>query len=324
MKNKGRTKHKVEINIAVCILFFERLEQTLACIQSCLSSGVNIYVLNNGSSKLSRHALGEFCSRHKQIKIFDSNVNLGPGVGKNYLVTHTTEEWLLFLDNDIVVRTNEWVDKLARHIHSHKEIEVFIPKLFSIHDMRYTSFRSIRIVGLKAIHDLKITKNLTNTFPGGASFINRRLFDRLGLYDNRMFVGFEDFEMCIRAILLKNPVKGRLIHNIKLAHNHTYTRKKEDRAAVLARYDIGSLESSFNLMTEKHNVILESNWQKWVISQVEIILKDNNFTLKKNSRKWLANWIKNVLKRSFELALTCASAILPHWIKRKVKKVFHI
>lgn len=318
MNNKGRAKHKVEINIAVCILFFERLEQTLACIESCLSSGVNIYVLNNGSSTSSRQALGEFCGNHKQIKIFDSDVNLGVSVGRNYLVTHTTEEWLLFLDNDIVVRTNEWVDKLARHIHAHQEIEVFIPKLFNIHEASYVPYCSTRIVESKAIHDVSITKNLTNTFPGGAAFVNRQLFDRLGLYDDRMFVGFEDFELCIRALLMKNPVKVKLIHDIKLTHNHIYTKKTEDRNAVLARYDITSLEFSFNRMTEKHKVILEGDWQKWVNYQVEKILKDEHLTPIKYIQKRVTNWLRSVLRRSYRLALAFASAILPRWVKRKV------
>ena len=311
MKNKGRTKHKVEINLAVCIIFFERLEQTLECIQSCLSSGVNIYVFNNGSSKSSRQALEQFCSNHTQIKIFDSDVNLGPGVGRNYLVTHTTEEWLLFLDNDIVIQTNDWVDKLAKSIYSHKEIEVFIPKLFNIHEASYVSYRSIRIIGSKAFHDLKISNNLTNTFLGSPSFINRKLFDRLGLFDDRMFA-FEDFELCIRAILLGNPIKGRLIHNIKFTHNHIYAKKTEDKTAALARYGISSLEFSFNRMTEKHNVILEGDWQKWVNSQVEQILKDENLTP-----------IKYLRKRIRVMALAFASFVLPNWVKKILKRIFH-
>ena len=68
--------------------------------------------------------------------------------------------------------------------------------------------------------------NSTNTFPGGASFINRKLFDRVGLYDNKMFVGFEDFEICIRSIRLGIPIKAYLVHIIELIHHHQQTKKK--------------------------------------------------------------------------------------------------
>lgn len=42
-------KHIVKVNLAVCTLFYEKLDQTIECIQSFLPPGVNIYVLNNGS-----------------------------------------------------------------------------------------------------------------------------------------------------------------------------------------------------------------------------------------------------------------------------------
>ena len=93
-----------KIDLAVCILFYEKLDQTIECIQRFLPSGVNIYILNNGSSPVSRNSLGTFCNGYKQIKIFDSNANLGVAVGRNFLITHTTEEWLLFVDNDIIIR----------------------------------------------------------------------------------------------------------------------------------------------------------------------------------------------------------------------------
>ncbi len=161
-------------------------------------------------------------------------------------------------------------------------------------------------------------------YSGGAAFVNRQLFDRLGLYDDRMFVGFEDFELGIRAILLGNPVKGRLIHDIKLIHNHIYAKRTEDKTAVLARYNISSLESSFNRMTEKHKVTLEGDWQKWVHCQVEKIHKNQDITRIKYAQKCVTNWIISVLRRSYRLALAGASAILPNRVKRIVKKASHI
>jgi hypothetical protein len=41
-EGQGCTKHIVGVDLAVCILFYERLDQTIECIQSFLPSGVNI------------------------------------------------------------------------------------------------------------------------------------------------------------------------------------------------------------------------------------------------------------------------------------------
>lgn len=291
--------HIVQVNLknlAVCILFYEKLEQTIECIRSFLSSGVNIYILNNGSSLLARNVLGEFCDNHKQIKIFDSDKNLGVGVGRNYLVTHTNEEWLLFVDSDITIKTVNWVQKFTQLVYQYPDAEVFIPKLFNVSENKYVSYRSIRIVENKAFHDVEIINNLTNTFPGGASFINRRLFDRVGVYDDKMFVGFEDFEICIRSIRLGIPIKAYVVHIIELIHNHQQTKKNEDKKAVLMRYNLNLLEASFNRITEKHDVILESNWKNWVTNQLETIFKKDRYVFNNKWKQWIYKKVKKIIK----------------------------
>lgn len=295
-KEQKNIEHIVEANLAVCILFYEKLEQTIECIRSFLPSGVNIYILNNGSSLSARDALGEFCDNYNQIKIFDSDVNLGVGVGRNYLITHTIEEWLLFVDNDITMKTSDWVQKFAKYVYQHDDAEVFIPNLFNAHENSYVSYRSMRIVGDKVIYDKKIVNDLTNTFPGGASFIKRKLFDRLGLYDDKMFIGFEDFELCIRAIRLANPVKAQLILDIELIHKHHKLDKDEDKNAVLMRYNFNHLEASFNRITEKHDVILDSNWKNWVTNQLEAILKKHRYTFNNNWKQWIYKKVKKIIK----------------------------
>jgi len=298
VEEQGGVKRTVGIDLAVCILFYEKLDQTIECIQSFLPSGVTIYVLNNGSSLSARQALGRFRSRYNQIKIFDSDINLGVGAGRNYLVTHTTEKWLFFVDSDIVVKTTDWLQKFTQYVYLNNDVEVFIPRLFNIHENSYSSYRSIKIVGNKAFHDIEIINDLTNTFPGGASLINRELFNRLGFYDDKMFIGFEDFEYCIRAILLGKPVKAQLIHDIELVHNHRQAKKDEDKNAVLTRYDIDLLDASFNRMTEKHNIILESNWKKWVTNQRTKVLNKRTIASNYGWKQWVPSSVKRILRKT--------------------------
>jgi GT2 family glycosyltransferase/organic radical activating enzyme len=298
-KEQKNIKRIVKKDFAVCILFYERLVQTIECIRSFLPSGVNIYILNNGSSLSARNALGEFCGNYKQIKIFDSDKNLGVSVGRNYLITHTNEEWLLFVDNDITIKTSDWVQKFTQYVKQYPDAEVFIPKLFNVSESKYAAYKSIRISGDKAIHDVETRDNLINTFPGGAAFTNRRLFEKLGLYDDKMFVGFEDFELCIRGIRLGNPIYARLIFNIELAHKHLQVKKEEDKNAILMRYNINLLESSFNRIIEKHSVILEGDWKKWVSNQLKVILSKSNRGFNDAWKQWIPKKVKKTLKKIF-------------------------
>jgi MoaA/NifB/PqqE/SkfB family radical SAM enzyme len=264
-----------KINVAACLLFYERLEQTIECINSLLPSGVDIYVLNNGSSFSSRKSLTEFCVKHKQIKVFDSDVNLGPSGGRNYLINHTTVEWLLFMDNDVVMKTADWLERFTKHAELSSEIEVFIPKMFITRSKEYHSHYSYRIEGNTAFPDRIIMDNTTNTFPGGASFINRDLFIRLGLYDDKLF-GFEEFDLSLRGIISGEPVKAKLIYDIELAHDHRPAKGKKDRDAAIVRYDLNTIDKSYKWIAEKHGLILSDSARIGTVYNLEYMLNRYN------------------------------------------------
>lgn len=262
--------------LAICILFYEKLEQTIECINSFLQSDVNIYVLNNGSSSLSRELLGKFCEKYRQIKIFNSDVNLGVGVGRNYLTTHTTEEWLLFVDNDIVIKTSDWLERFSKHASINNGTQVFVPLLYNARAKTYTVYYSLRIEGKKAVADRIIIDDSINTFPGGASFINRKLFNRLGFYDEKIFVALEDFELSIRGIISGEPVKSRLIYDIELVHDHRLPKEKKDRVAAMARYNVNSVEVSHNRIAEKFGIFLIDTWKESTIDNLKYMVNSSN------------------------------------------------
>lgn len=259
------------LSISICILFHEKVEQTIECIGSFLASGVPIYVLNNNSSEPAREKLGDFCNGLGQVRILDSDVNLGVGVGRNRLIKETADEWLLFVDNDISMKTREWVNAIRNHIHSYPEAEVFVPRLFNVHEKNYVKYHNISISKNRALFN-HVTDAVSNSFPGGASFVNRRLFRRLGLYDEEMFVGLEDFELCLRGVMAEAPVRARIVEDIELIHDHRQATLKTDREAVLTRYNVHTIENSFERLTLKHGLKLEHKWKPWVADQVKMML----------------------------------------------------
>lgn len=296
------------LDLAVCILFWEKLEQTIECIQSFLQSGVNIYVLNNGSSLSSRQALGRFCDGYKQVKIHDSDVNLGVGPGRNYLVTHTTEEWLLFVDNDITVGTADWLQRFDRWVSRYPETEVFIPQLFEVNSREYSRFPSFRIFGQKVIFQSEYNNklNLTNRFPGGAALVNRKLFSRLGLYDDKMFVGVEDYEFSIRAMCLGEPIRAQHIDDIELVHRHRSAKTDEDKKTFNVRYDLDIIQASYDRITEKHHLVLDGNWRRWFAD-----MKTN---------KNIMSFVRKVLRRMIAGAFALAY-YLPPPIKNVLRRI---
>lgn len=265
-------------DVAAFILFYEKLNQTIECIQSVLSSGISIYILNNGSTASSVNALKKYCKKYDSITIFDSDKNLGVAGGRNFLLNHAREEWLLFLDNDIKIKTLDWFEKFLKHVDQHSDVEVFIPKLFSLPENMYCINRSLTIVKSVVARRGEIQNNIVNVFPGGASIIRTSVFRRLGFYDDKMFVGFEDYELCIRGILTDSPVKAMIIDDIEFIHEHKKFSKKSDIEAVQIRYDYKEMAKSALRIKEKHNLTIdEGDIKSWSEGQINLMTWENTW-----------------------------------------------
>lgn len=264
------------MSLAVCVLFYNKVDQTIECLSSFLASGVALYVLNNNSDPEARAKLGQFASNHQQITIYDSPENLGVGRGRNYLIHHSTEEWLLFVDNDITMKTTDWLAKIGKYIDDHDEIEVFIPQMFNVHNNSYAQHLMVRInASVAEFSWVKKGTAATNMFPGGASFCKRSLFTRLGDYDAQMFVGFEDFEMGIRSVKMSEPIHAYIIDDIELVHDHRQLIHAADLAATKVRYDFDKIAASEARIIEKHGVVLDNDWRPWVKEQISLLNKES-------------------------------------------------
>jgi|GEM_PF-1640784 len=268
-----------DVDLAVMMLFHEKVEQTIECIKSFLPAGKKIYVLNNGSSKESVSKLRSFCKDFNQVKILDSDKNLGVSVGRNYLLQHTTEEWTFFVDNDIYITKNDWLKKFIVHMKNNKGVEVFVPRLFNLHENSFVTYHRWGLEGNRINYYIPQNGYMSN-FPGGASIINRNVFARLGFYDSEMFVGFEDFEFAIRGLLKGNPVKAKLIDDIELVHDHRRITNTVDKNAVLVRYNEDSHQKSINRIQVKYPALdFQHEWQKWVREQKKKLIEQEEYDL---------------------------------------------
>lgn len=266
-------------HFAVLILFFEKARQTIACVKSFLPSGVRIYILDNGSSERAANAVERFCAPHAQVAMFRSDVNLGVSGGRNFLIEKTGEEFLFFVDNDIVIKTGNWVDIALAAISAHADAEAFAPRMFNVWENRFLPCFSLDIVDNRMVyrymHDSDCGPGTRlNCFLGGASIVKRSVFERLGLYDSGMFVGFEDYELALRGIRRSEPLVCVPLPGIVLHHEHVPVRgNASDRDAVALRYRVSLHEESIRKIRERHGVEFfnDTGWRKWVAQQQRLL-----------------------------------------------------
>ncbi len=252
--------------LAVCIVFFNKASLTCKCLESIVGSDVKIYVLNNGSDISSAEQVKDYCDQFKNVVYLSSNSNLGCGGGRNYLIEHSTEDWLLFLDNDITMETSGWFEKITAHLELPVNADVLVLKILNVWDGTYIRPVRLDILNGKA-EFTTVEKGNSNLFPGGGSIISRRLFRRIGLYNTELWA-FEDQELCLRALCSGAPVIVEYVDDILLHHHHEFVVKNEDKKAILARYDVDRIGSAQLKIEELYGIIFERDFKPWVEQQI--------------------------------------------------------
>ena len=255
--------------VAVLIIFFNKLDQTIECIESFIPSQQSIYVLNNGSDKKLWKALQKKYSGNKQITLFHSDSNLGVAVGRNYLIQKTSEPWILIVDNDIIIKDDQnWIHKFHTLLKEYPVQEIFTFRIYNVHEQAYV--KPIKVLKQQRSVSIEVTEELfTNCFPGTGSAIHRNVFDKYGLFDATLFVGFEDYEFALRCM---NAPSGELkvlhTNEIELVHDHRFQKKNVDKDAVKERYNEQRIKESYNSIVKKYDIEFEHDWQWWTRKQV--------------------------------------------------------
>jgi glycosyltransferase involved in cell wall biosynthesis len=183
-------------------------------------------------------------------------------------IADTTQRWLFFVDNDITVSTSNWLERLACHILECPQAEVHVPKLYNKHESGWGYLADFLVDEAGRCTFLRTESNFANAFPGGASVIDRRLFERLGRYDEDLFVGFEDFEFAIRAAQESLPVLARRADDIVLIHDHRASASQVDKQAAKVRYDLDRITHSHSVIARKHGILLDPNFADWLSEQI--------------------------------------------------------
>jgi len=283
-------------DLQVCILFYNKVEQTIEAIKSLKDSNVPILILNNNSSKKQLQTLREYSLNVPQIKIFNSKTNLGVSKGRNFLIEKSNSPWLLFIDNDITVKTINWLEIIRKEIQNDPTVEVFIPMLFNKHENRYSRPVKFEIKNNELFYNT-IQSKYTNNFPGGASFVSKKLFDRIGKYNEEMFVGFEDFEIALRSLFNGKPIKSKLIDSIELFHDHRYSTDKDTKESVKVRYDYKEILNSHRIITNLYHINIDSNFKPWLDEQRRQMNGESKLmTISRKIKNKISLFLKRILK----------------------------
>lgn len=254
-------------SVAVGIVFFNKADQTVECIHSFSKAGVPVYVLNNGSDAESAESVRGVCGEISNVIYIHSIENLGCGGGRNHLINAIKEDWIFFVDNDITVKEDYWLDNVAMHLQHLVNVDVLAPIIHNIWDG--SRVRPVRLgvnEGKATFSD--ITSEYTNVFPGGGSLVRRKLFERLGVYDAEL-LAFEDFELALRAMRSGQEICVKHVYDLNLLHDHRFVTKQVDREAVQVRYNADRVGAAHDKVERVYGVSFDKNYKEWLEQQIK-------------------------------------------------------
>jgi len=186
----------------------EYLKETIPPLLRLEYPNYEIIIVDNKSTDNSLSFLRSF----KYIKIIESNENVGYSRGKNIGVRNANGEYVLMIDNDILIRDKTILAQLINLYRIDEKIgftQILLSDLGNDVTEHYGLFYSIYGVNL---HQKKIdvsniinysdTLILIGSPTGGCMFFKKTFWDKIGGFDESQEFNIDDVDIGPRAYLL--------------------------------------------------------------------------------------------------------------------------
>jgi GT2 family glycosyltransferase len=207
--------------LSIITLNYKKKELTIACINSLYEqyasefehNEMEVIIVDNDSQDDSVDSIREEIKKKKfaNMHVIANSSNAGFGAGCNLGAHHSKGDFILFLNNDTVVKDKGLV-KMAKYCQEHPDIAIlggqlrnFDGSLQASTGKFYTLWYAFLLLvggqryGLLDRSPKKIEK--VDWVKGGLLMIRRDVFNQLKGFDENIFMYTEDMELCYRAHL---------------------------------------------------------------------------------------------------------------------------
>lgn len=202
----------------------KNIRDYLATLKKALPKRSEVIVIDNHSSDNTAELVG----KEKWLKLIKNESNLGFGSGCNIGAKHSRCEYILFLNPDTVLK-HDSLEKLMDFAQNHPDAGIIAPRLISKNGKiqeSVTRLPSLLGVAKEYIFGQKNAYSQyapTTNIPieveaayGAAMLIRKELFNKLGGFDEKYFLYYEDLDLCRKV--KKMGLKIFYCPNISIVH----------------------------------------------------------------------------------------------------------
>src|SRR5882672_10468308 len=261
--------------ISIVTLNYQKKELTIACLHSLWehfamelqNNTMEVIIIDNDSQDDSVAAILEEIRQKKftNMRVIANSSNAGFGAGCNKGAAVATGKYLLFLNNDTVVKDTGFV-KMAQYCDSHPEIAILGGQLRNGDGSLQAStgkfytplYASLLLFGGQRFGILdKSPKTIQKTdwVKGALFMIRKEIFEQLGGFDENIFMYTEDMELCYRAHLAGKQTY--FYPDIMVVH--------KDHASTSKTFAIVNIYKNLSYFYKKHRSPGEQHYLKFLL-----------------------------------------------------------
>jgi GT2 family glycosyltransferase/SAM-dependent methyltransferase len=236
-----RVKYKIENNpkVAIIIPTKDNLNLLRNCINSILTKttyrNFKIIIVDNQSKRDDVFGYYEELKRNPMIEILNYNKEFNYSEINNYAISQTDSEYILLLNNDVEIISEDWLNAMLEHAQRENVGAVGAKLIFPDNtiqhcgivldngDAYHVYYKHPDNLGYFGIVD--IIRNCTGV-TAACMLTKRSIFNEVGGLDEDFAVAFNDVDYCFKL-----RQKGYLIvytPYAKLYHHESQTRGQED------------------------------------------------------------------------------------------------
>jgi GT2 family glycosyltransferase len=205
--------------LSIITLNFKKPELTLRCLQSLQQTldkelhdnEIEVIIVDNKSPDDSVKIIKEEIEKKKyeNMKLYLNHENAGFGAGNDFGAQKAKGEYLLFLNNDTVVK-DKGILGMISYMHKHADIAILGGQLRNFDGTLqasagnfYTLFNAFLLLiggqkfGLLDKNPSKVSE--VDWVKGAILMIKKNIYEKLGGFDKKIFMYTEDMELCYRA-----------------------------------------------------------------------------------------------------------------------------
>ena len=189
--------------VFIIVLNFNGKYTLPACLSSVFKSDYSnfevVVVDNNSKDSSFEQAKSQFSRAH----LIQNSANTGFGAGNNIGIRYALEkfaDYVFILNNDTLIK-RDTVSKLVNLASSNNSIGIVSPLIFNKKSVWFAGGK-IDWLQMRALHIFKPqSKNpyLSQYLSGCAMLVKKEVFKKIGLFDERFFLYYEDTDLSFRA-----------------------------------------------------------------------------------------------------------------------------